>query len=135
VIDASSGGRPSGRPSGFIAIYCDGAKHHPRRVPVTNFRQMPGGGWHEEPASRAGVTAGTGYTLHGNSVDESGWALDPRMPSQHRVDHDLPCRKCGKPWTLSEQKLFAALDAISGVGVSEVSLVALAGIVQKQAER
>jgi hypothetical protein len=76
---------------------------------------------------------GTGYTLHGDELDKPGWALGD-TGGRARVDHDLVCRKCHKPWTIGEEKLAAALDAISAQGVSEVSVVALAGIVQKQAE-
>ena len=115
-----------------IQIYCDSAAHHPRRVPVTNFRRIPGG-WHEIPTSRASATAGTGYTLHGPEVDQPGWALED-VNGDVRVDHDLVCRKCKKPWTLTEAKLIAALEAIDSVGESEVSLVGLAGIVHMQAK-
>lgn len=117
-----------------VFIYCDD-KSHARRVAVTNFRLTPMG-WDEQVSSRAQLKPSAGYTLHGDTVDADGWALEEDLPAAPmRVNFDLVCRKCRRPWTLTQAKLYSALDVVNESGVSELSLVTLASIVRKQSER
>lgn len=120
-----------------IFIFCDDPAHAPRKVAVTNFVALPGGGWHEKPASRASRGhVGTGYNLVSDTPAEPGWALDPEVSNADvRDKFELACRKCkGQPRgrahvRAQRETLFGVLDGWRESGVSEVPLALVAASV------
>lgn len=109
-------------------IYCDDPSHA-RRVPVTNFYELPGGGWHEEPASRAATSdVGAGHHLIGDKLGEAGWALDSDVSGADvRTRYKLVCRKCkgtGGQGAVDAkgETLHRLLDGWRKAGVSELAL-------------
>lgn len=120
-----------------IFVVCDHPSHAPRVIAVTNFVSISDDGWHEIPASRAAVSnVGTGHHLVGDDTTESGWANDPSVTNESiRTRHDLTCRKCPtRPFSVRSEKLYAALKTWASTGAAELSLAALAAILEKQAE-
>lgn len=118
-----------------IFIYCDDPSHAPRRVAVTNYVALPGGGWHEEPASRATTGhVGAGYHLVADRPAETGWALDPEVSNNDvRSKHGLVCRKCkGRPVPVNEPRLFPVLDGWRELGESEVPLASIAASLMRK---
>ncbi len=111
-----------------VFVFCDDAPHPARRVPVTNFVAVPGGGWHEVPASRATTgRAGTGYHLVSDEPAADGWALDDAVRNADVRDrHEMTCRKCRRPLVARAENLSPLLDKWSALGVGEVSLSQLA---------
>ena len=112
-----------------VFIYCDDASH-PRRVAVTNFVQIDpldsthstAGRWNERYTS----TAAQGSRESGTSlgVDDRPIALGSWTPGDVvRSNYTLVCRKCRqRPVEFKEERLFAALNRLCGVGVSEISI-------------
>lgn len=121
---------------GKIFIYCD-EPAHPRRVAVTNFVPLPGGGWHEIPATRGREdNAASGHTLIGDHLAPTGWALDPAVDNAEiRDHHELVCRKCRRqPLRLLPETLDALLDGWRHAGVPEVSMRLLAASIGRVSE-
>ncbi len=112
-----------------IFVYCDDPSHAPRRVPVANFLKLSGGGWHEEPASRATPgPVGSGHHLIGDRLGTPGWANDPDVSNTDiRSRFKLACRKCkgngrSTPCDAKAETLFPVLDGWRSAGVLEVPL-------------
>ena len=125
-----------------ILIYCDDPSHAPRRVPVENFDDKGGAGWHTTPPSRADrLRVGTGQTIVGDALPEPGWALDPEVSnSDIRSRFEMVCRRClhPRPVVAREDRgdgLFEVLDGLRAQGVSQVPLPVLATMLQEQAAR
>ena len=116
-----------------IFIYCDDPSHAPRRVPVANFLELPGGGWHEEPASHATPgPVGSGHLLIGDNLATEGWANDPDVANADvRGRFKLECRKCKRngraiPCDAKAETLYPVLDGWRSAGVLEVPLAVVA---------
>lgn len=127
-----------------IFVYCDDPSHPSRRrvVAVTNFVHIGGrdeGRWNERFTSTAA-----------QGTRESGVTLlnDARLPADDvihrpggfqgeaiRSRYQLTCRKCPRrPVTAREENLFSALNTLAANGMSKVSLVELAAMLQRQSE-
>lgn len=134
-----------------IFVYCDSPKHR-NRVLVNKFTPS------EDKARRWTEWRDTGVSLiadhDGESVaselisapaevrvpivDEAGppWKMETRHVNTHlegkvRARYTLTCGRCAHSVAVREERLFAALDRIAEAGVSEVSLSALAAIVER----
>lgn len=129
-----------------VFVYCDDPSHAPRRVAVTNFilcSGVLGTRWAERAASRApvggdGREVGSGRSIVRDAPAVPGWANDPEVGNrEHRNRYELTCRKCSRgearrTVAAREETLFAALDGWRALGVSEVSLTALAASLQRK---
>ncbi|WP_146194857.1 hypothetical protein [Gordonia paraffinivorans] len=141
---------PSVKEVDGIAVLCDSEKHR-NAVLVNKFAKTRDGRW-VEWAGRSGhsliadpvdevetvrdeIVGPVNVTVPNvDAAEDAPWPLTEIQLGQHlkgRVRHRyaLQCKRCRQSVVVREERLRSALDKVAALGVSEISLSALAAIV------
>jgi hypothetical protein len=114
-----------------IRIYCARDSHAPRVAEVWKLRRLPSGEWGDVPEQAHALKMASGDSTSRSLVetpfqimgDGSGhrwarWDFRCHIDERHNVQ-------------VRQEKLFSALDSVVEAGESEVSLLALAAILER----